>query len=113
MQSAIDYRKPKRALIHHSDQGKEFASRGFRELLELNKIVPSMSRKGDCWDNAVAESFFKTIKTELVPRSGFTTRSEARGRVFEWIEAIYNRQRLHSTLGYLPPALYESKTKAS
>lgn len=113
MQSAIDYRKPKRGLIHHSDQGKEFASRGFRELLEIHKIVPSMSRKGDCWDNAVAESFFKTIKTELVPRSGFATRSEARGKVFEWIEAIYNRQRLHSTLGYLPPALYESKTKAS
>lgn len=113
LQSAIAYRQPTRNLIHHSDQGKEFASKGFRDLMVLHKITPSMSRKGDCWDNAVAESFFKTLKTELVPRNGFATRSEARGMVFEWIEMVYNRERLHSTLGYLSPALYEAKTRAS
>lgn len=113
MRSAIEFRRARPGLIHHSDQGKEYASQGFRDLLVASGIIQSMSRKGNCWDNAVAESFFKTLKTELAPKSGFATRREARSKVFEWIEVTYNRQRLHSTLGYQAPEVYESKTRAS
>jgi transposase InsO family protein len=113
LQSALSLRGNPKGLIHHSDQGKEYASIGFRAHLNAGQITQSMSRKGDCWDNAVAESFFKTIKTELIPKNGFATRNEARGKVFEWIEVNYNRQRLHSTLGYQSPTMYESKIRVS
>jgi transposase InsO family protein len=71
-----------------------------------------MSRKGNCWDNAVVESFFHTLKTELIYSERFNTRNEAKAKVFDWIEVFYNRQRLHSTLGYMPPAQYEAKLVA-
>lgn len=104
---AIKTRRPKAGLIHHSDQGKEYTCRDYQDILRAHGIRPSMSRKGDCWDNAVAESFFHTIKVELMEWQKFKTRSEARAKIFEWIEVFYNRERRHSTLGYVAPAVYE------
>ena len=104
---AIVRQQPPRGLIHHSDRGVQYASRSFQALLKKNGITPSMSRKGNCWDNAVAESFFRTLKVELVYHERFRTRPEAKSAVFEWIEVFYNRQRLHSGLGYQSPECYE------
>ena len=83
----------------------------FRELLRSNGLEVSMSRKGNCWDNAAMESFFGTLKQELVHRETYATREEARRALFEYIEVFYNRQRLHSTLGYLSPVQYEESRK--
>jgi putative transposase len=94
-------------LVVHSDRGIQYASSDFRERLNEEGITPSMSRKGNCYDNAYAETFFKTLKTELVYQRNFGTRSEARSAIFEYIEVFYNRQRLHSSLGYLTPEEYE------
>lgn len=105
LEMALAGRRPTSALIHHSDRGKEYSCRRFRELLNYREIKQSMSRKGDCWDNAVVESFFKSLKSEL--GRVFQTREKARTSVFEWIEVFYNRQRLHSALGYLAPTEYE------
>jgi len=97
-------------LIFHSDQGVQYACNAFAQLLETHKKVSrSMSRKGDCWDNAVAESFFKSIKTEMIYHCKFTTRQEAKVAVFGYIEIWYNRKRKHSTLGYLSPQEYEKQ----
>lgn len=104
---ALTNRRPNNQLIHHSDRGKEYACRQFRERLTSEKIQQSMSRKGDCWDNAVVESFFKSLKSEI--GHIFQTREEAEAQVFEWIEVFYNRQRLHSSLGYMTPTEYEMK----
>jgi putative transposase len=112
LEMALGQRKPSAELIHHSDQGKEYANRDFRTLLSEHRITASMSRKGNCWDNAVAESFFHTLKGELLEDRRFRTRREAQAAVFEWIEVFYNRQRLHSTLGYVPPAVYEAQFKS-
>lgn len=91
-------------LIFHSDRGIQYACTEFQNLLEANKqVIRSMSRKGDCWDNAVAETFFKTLKVELVYRRKYSTRAEAAVSIFEYIETRYNRTRLHSTLGYRSP----------
>lgn len=97
-----------RHLIHHSDRGVQYASETYQLTLALNAISCSMSRKGDCWDNAVAESFFATLKTELVADAGWETRSEAKREVAEYV-AWYNHKRRHATLGYLPPAEYEAR----
>ena len=94
-------------VIFHSDRGSQYASHDFRESLEDNKFIQSMSRKGDCWDNACAESFFKTLKDEEVFHRKYQTREEARMSVFEYIEAFYNRRRKHSFLGYLSPEEFE------
>ena len=94
-------------VIFHSDRGSQYASHDFRKLLEKNKFIQSMSRKGDCWDNACAESFFKTLKSEEVFHREYQTREEARMSIFEFIEAFYNRQRKHSYLGYLSPEEFE------
>ena len=110
LNSALVARQIKPGLIHHSDRGREYASYPFRALLKSHGISQSMSRRADCWDNAVVESFFHTLKTEFVHHERFQTRSEARQKVFEWIEIYYNRQRLHSTLGFTPPAEYEKQT---
>jgi putative transposase len=104
---ALSYRRPGTGMLHHSDRGIQYAATDFRKLLESKRIECSMSRKGDCWDNAVAESFFATLKKELVRDSDWKTREEARSAVFEWIEVWYNRQRRHSAIGYLPPVDYE------
>ena len=106
---AITQRRPRRGLIHHSDRGKEFSCYAFRRLPTEREIVQSISRKGDCWDNAVVESFFKSLKLEL-GYAVYKTREELKQAVFEWIEVHYNRQRLHSTLGYLAPLVYEKLT---
>ena len=97
---------PKDSLLHHSDRGS-YASGDYQFALDDLGVVCSMSRKGNCWDNAVAESFFATLKTECVHLRRFATRAEARETIFEFIEVFYNRQRRHSTLGYVSPAEFE------
>jgi putative transposase len=94
-------------LLFHSDRGVQYACNEFTEQLKKWPVKQSMSRKGNCWDNAVAESFFKTIKTEMIYHRLFSTRAEAKLAVFEYIEVWYNRQRKHSALGYLTPNQYE------
>lgn len=94
-------------VIHHSDRGSQYASQGFRENLKLYEITQSMSRKGNCWDNAPVESFFHTLKTELVYFENYSTREEARKSIFEYIEIFYNRIRLHSSLNYKSPVDFE------
>ncbi len=91
-------------LLHHSDRGVQYASREYQSVLVEYGIVCSMSRKGDCYDNAAVESFFHTLKTELVHHETFETRDDARARIFEYVEVCHNRRRLHSTLGYRVPA---------
>jgi transposase InsO family protein len=107
LEAAVQRRPDSRGLIHHSDRGKEYACALFREALMRHGMRQSMSRKADCWDNAVVESFFHTLKSELteIPR---LSRKEARAAVFEWLEVFYDRRRLHSTLGYVTPAMYEA-----
>ena len=100
-------RKPGKGLIHHSDRGSQYAGSDYQKLLGIYGMICSMSRKGDCWDNAVAESFFHTLKVELIHRHKFRTRDEARRKIFEYVEMYYNRRRAHSTLGYLSPFVYE------
>lgn len=107
LQMAVDQRRPTPGLIHHSDRGVQYAAGDFRDLLDEHGIDASMSRKGNCYDNAAKESFFHTLKTELVHHELYRTRAEARASVFDYIETFYNRQRLHSTLGYLSPVEFE------
>ncbi len=94
---------PGQGLIHHSDRGVQYACNAFQDLMKDHEIQCSMSRKGDCWDNAVAESFFHTLKVELIHDQKYYTRQEAKADIFEYIEVFYNRQRRHSYLGYLTP----------
>ncbi len=105
---ALGQRVPSRDLTHHSDRGCQYASQAYRDVLAEHGIQCSMSRKANCWDNAVAESFFGTLKTELVHRTRWKTRLAARTAIFEYIEVFYNRQRRHSHLGYLSPVEYEN-----
>ena len=106
---ALRLRRPDPGLLHHSDRGSQYASADFQEALGDAGIVCSMSRKGNCFDNAVVESFFGTLKVELVHRCRFATRQQARQEVFEYIEVWYNRSRRHSALGYLSPAQFERR----
>ena len=100
-------------LIAHTDRGSQYASELYRKKIQLVGIIASMSRKGNCWDNAHCESFFHSLKTELVYRTNFKTREEAKQAIFEWIETWYNRQRLHSSLGYMSPIDYENLALAA
>jgi putative transposase len=109
LENALRRRQPKAELLHHSDQGAQYTSLGYRNLLAAHGIEVSMSRRGDCWDNAVAESFFSTLKAELVERRDWRSRSELRSALFEYIEVFYNRKRLHSTLAYRTPAEAEQQ----
>jgi putative transposase len=109
LQMALHNRTPAPKLIWHTDRGSQYASDSHRELLTEYDILQSMSRKGDCWDNAVSESFFHSLKTELVHHERFKTRAEANQAIFEYIEVFYNRQRLHSTNDYMSPVNYELK----
>lgn len=104
---AVKRRKPSAGLLHHSDRGCQYTSADYRKELEDLGVTVSMSRKGNCWDNAVAESFFATLKTELIYGENWPTRADLRLAVFEYIEVFYNRQRLHSSLGYKTPAEVE------
>ncbi len=104
---AIWKRKPAKGLIWHSDRGSQYASDSHRKILAEHKIIQSMRRKGDCWDNAVSESFFGTLKTELTHHHKFKTREEAKRVIFEYIEVFYNRIRIHSANNYLSPVEFE------
>jgi putative transposase len=104
---AICQRQPAAGLIMHTDRGSQYGADSYRQLLTQHGMQPSMSRKGNCWDNAVAESFFHTLKTELIYLEDFDTREHAETAVFEYIEVFYNRQRCHSANGYLAPLAYE------
>lgn len=104
---AIAHRQPPPGCLHHSDQGNTYTSRQYRKLLDKHKMIPSMSRKGNCHDNAVAESFFANLKNELIYHKDFKTRDEARSAIFDYIELFYNRKRLHQTLDYKTPVEYE------
>ena len=106
---ALKGRPRSRAMLHHSDRGSQYASHEYQQLLAAHGILSSMSRKGNCWDNAVAESFFATLKLELVYETQWRTREEARRALFEYIELFYNRQRRHSALGYLCPSQFEQR----
>ena len=104
LKMAITNRRPLPKLINHSDRGVQYACGPYRELLGRHDITASMSRKGNCWDNAPMESFFSSLKTEMVHRTRFQTRQEAKAALFEYIEIFYNRQRRHSSIGYRTPA---------
>lgn len=110
---AIGQRQPAAGLIMHTDRGSQYGADSYRQLLTQHGIEPSMSRKGNCWDNAVAESFFHTLKTELIYTEDYDTHEAAQTAVFEYIEVFYNRQRCHSANGYLAPLLYEQALKTN
>ena len=109
LRMARDARQPAPGLIFHSDRGSQYASAAYRTELAAHGMLASMSGKGDCYDNAVAESFFATLEFELVMTHNWHTRSEARRAIFRYIETWYNRRRRHSTLGYVSPAEYEAQ----
>jgi transposase InsO family protein len=108
LEMALTQRHPPEGLLHHSDRGVQYACDDYRKLLTDAGMDPSMSHKGDCWDNAVMESFWSTLKTELVHHQRYATRAEARSSIFEYIEVFYNRKRLHSALGYQSPEMFEA-----
>jgi transposase InsO family protein len=107
LRMALQHRRPGKGLLHHSDRGVQYACHDYRGLLEAHGIVASMSRKGNCWDNAVAESFFATMEWELIEGADWHTREEAGRAISEYIEIWYNRKRRHSSLGGKSPAEYE------
>ena len=112
LRQACFRRKPGTGLIFHSDRGSQYCSTDFRKALKQHCMLQSQSRKGDCWDNAVVESFFHTLKTEAIFHEVFETRAEAESFIFEWIEAFYNRERIHSTLDYMSPVAFEERACA-
>lgn len=106
--AALGHRRPSQlGLLFHSDRGSQYASADYQNALRSADIAGSMSRRANCWDNAVAESFFGTLKTELIHSRIFSTRVQAKTAIVEWIEVFYNRQRIHSTIGYLSPVQFE------
>ncbi len=108
---AIYQRRPSGGLMHHSDRGSQYASHAFQSVLKTNGIDCSMSRKAECWDNAVVESFFGTLKDELIYRQTWSSGAELRAAVAEYISCFYNAERLHSTLGYVSPVKYEQTAR--
>jgi transposase InsO family protein len=110
---AINGRQFKPGLIHHTDRGALYGSHEYRNRLRQHGMIPSMSRKGDCWDNAVAESFFSTLKNELTLGQVFWNRDHARSEIFQFIEIFYNRQRIHQTLGYITPEAMEQRAQCN
>ncbi|MDP1558894.1 MAG: IS3 family transposase [Nitrosomonas sp.] len=112
LQMAIWKHKPDKGLLWHTDRGSQYVSESHRQLLRQHGIQQSMSRKGNCWDNAVSESFFHTLKTELIHHQTFHSREEAKQAVFEYIEVFYNRQRFHSANGYISPVDFELQQNA-
>jgi putative transposase len=113
LQMAIAERRPAPGLIHHSDQGRLYASGAYRAMLRAHGMVQSMSRKGNCLDNAVAESFFSHLKNEVLHHEIYEDRDQARSAIFDYVAVFYNRQRLHQTLGYLSPVDFEAAVTVS
>lgn len=111
LRMAVLHRNPSEGIILHSDRGSQYTSRTFRKLLKSNKITQSMSSSGNCYDNAITESFFHTLKTELTFWERYQTREDAKRSLFNYIEVFYNRQRLHSALGYLSPVEFEENDR--
>lgn len=109
LQQALIHRQPDSGLVHHSDRGSQYASQDFRDLLAAYGITASMSGTGNCYDNAAMESFYHTLKTEHIYFEHYETREQAKQSIFEWIEIFYNRQRRHSTLGYVSPMVFEKQ----
>ena len=107
LKMALRGRRPGQGLLHHSDRGSQYASIDYQGLLDDWRIVCSMSRRGNCWDNAPVESFFASLKREWVPAQSYRTRAEAQSDIFDYLEIWYNRRRLHSSLGYVSPVQYE------
>jgi transposase InsO family protein len=112
LEMAVESRRPGKDLLHHSDRGSQYAAEAYQAYLARQGMECSMSGKGDCWDNAVMESFFHTLKVECVYQGRYETRAEARSDVFEYIEGFYNTRRLHSSLGYVSPAAFEAGQQA-
>ena len=112
LEMAVKRHQPGQGMMHHSDRGSQYAAKLYQQQLWRHGMVCSMSRKGNCWDNAVVESFFHTLKTEHVYHEQFKTRGAAKSSVFEWIEVFYNRQRMHSALGYVSPECYQRQSLA-
>src|SRR5256714_4099343 len=106
---ALTQRRPGQSLILHSDRGAQFASAAYRQVLTQHRLLPSMSRKGNCYDNAFIESFWSSLKYEVVYHQRFATFAEARSAIFNYIETFYNRTRLHSSLAYRSPIAFESQ----
>ena len=113
LRMALAQRRPRPGLLHHSDRGSQYAGGAYRARLAAAGITCSMSRKGNCWDNAVAESFFATLEHELLTDADFPSHQAAQRAIFEFIEVWYNRARLHSTLGYMSPVQYEAEQPAA
>lgn len=109
---AIARRDPHPGLLHHTDRGATYGSDDYQDKLKASGFIPSMSRKGDCWDNAVAESFFSTLKNELLYGNQFISKEQARTEIFKFVEIFYNRQRLHQSLNYITPEAAEIKAVA-
>jgi putative transposase len=107
LERALATRRPRPGLLHHSDRGIQYACTAYQAVLHRAGLVASMSRRGDCWDNAVVESFFASLKVERLHERRYATREEAEADIADYIERFYNRQRRHSTLGYLSPVMYE------
>ena len=105
---AIEQRQPEHGLLHHSDRGSQYTGGVYTKLLRDNFMLSSMSRTGNCWDNAVSESLFGTVKIELTHHRSYETRREAKSDIFFYMESFYNRKRRHSTLGYMSPDAYEA-----
>jgi putative transposase len=109
LKMAVQHRQPEPGLLFHSDRGVQYAAEQYQELLSRNKVVCSMSRKGNCWDNACAENFFSRLKAEHIQDRVYATRREARQDVFWYIEVFYNRSRRHAALGYVSPVAFEEQ----
>jgi len=108
LKMALARRRPGEGLLHHSDRGSQYASEAYMQLLASSGITASMSRRGNCWDNAPMESFWSTLKCERVHQAHYATHDQARASIFEYIEVFYNRKRLHSSLGYMSPEAFEA-----
>ena len=108
LQMAIEQRDPEAGLLHHTDRGSQYASADYQYLLQSHGMRVSMSGSGDCWDNAAMESFWSTLKGELVDQTHYETRAQAQQTILEYIEVFYNRKRLHSSIGYQSPEAFEA-----
>ena len=113
LKMAIRNRRPSKGLMHHSDRGVQYASNDYQEILNKYEMICSMSRKGNCWDNAVMESFFSTLKTECIDGKIYLSRAQAKREIFEFIEIDYNRNRRHSSIGSITPENFENRRKSA